>query len=606
MSSGSSPSLDANEPTLQAADAPLLVQGDTELARHVRRHGSTVTDDSVFGPGARRQIIFVDHETDLATATAIERLLVARSEAVIVAQLRDSALRRAIYDRFEAEQVRPRPILFGLANVTIGEAIGRERLFDQAYWRDQKRVHALIFGFDAFGRACLEHAIFAGFAGRLAPPRVTILHHEPERVRTWLAREAPELKKSAEVVVHDLIDPAIGGADGAALAKAEADAPFTAIFVCLADENARLATMDALSAMQIRHDRMLAPVFVFSERRSAACALARPGGRGNDMARRFVVEGGCPPDLDIVSHVVTQRNREAERLHEAYRRAFGGRGTSSLPWAELPETFRESSRRAARHLPQKLWTAGLTWPGEQDNAAVVAPQAYATTIETCVKSTGEDDLMRRLARLEHERWCADRRLDGWSYAPTRDDAKKTHPNLVSFDDPRITDADIAKDIDQIRFLFGLTRPAPDGASAPIVIGVTCLGGIEGVDLIDAVNLLEAEKWRPLVILSALANEGECVAVARLLATLDGSGRAFRLLVPEMARGPSRTRQTETSGPSTPHALLARAETVVVPIVGPALLEEPWVDPEAPSADDALFIRYIAERANVMVTSNSLR
>ena len=38
-----------------------------------------------------------------------------------------------------------------------------------------------------------------------------------------------------------------------------------------------------------------------------------------------------------------------------------------------------------------------------------------------------------LARMEHDRWWAERALDGWQYGPERDNACKLHPNMVPYE-----------------------------------------------------------------------------------------------------------------------------------------------------------------------------
>lgn len=54
------------------------------------------------------------------------------------------------------------------------------------------------------------------------------------------------------------------------------------------------------------------------------------------------------------------------------------------------------------------------------------------------------DLTEKLAENAHDNWSLMRRRDGWSYGPTRDDAKKHHPNLVPYGE--LSEAD--KDLDR--------------------------------------------------------------------------------------------------------------------------------------------------------------
>ena len=49
------------------------------------------------------------------------------------------------------------------------------------------------------------------------------------------------------------------------------------------------------------------------------------------------------------------------------------------------------------------------------------------------------NLVEYLAENAHENWAAQRIADGWTYGEVRDDAAKTHPDLVPYSD--LTDAE---------------------------------------------------------------------------------------------------------------------------------------------------------------------
>jgi ryanodine receptor 2 len=59
-------------------------------------------------------------------------------------------------------------------------------------------------------------------------------------------------------------------------------------------------------------------------------------------------------------------------------------------------------------------------PQPIDISRVQLPQALA-------------DLTERLAEHAHDVWAAQRLRDGWTYGPRRDDAAKSHPCLVPYD-----------------------------------------------------------------------------------------------------------------------------------------------------------------------------
>ena len=63
---------------------------------------------------------------------------------------------------------------------------------------------------------------------------------------------------------------------------------------------------------------------------------------------------------------------------------------------------------------------------------------------TAVRLPAElEPLLEAIARNVHERWAQERLSEGWTYGEQRDDAKKTHPCLVSYDD--LTEAERAYD-----------------------------------------------------------------------------------------------------------------------------------------------------------------
>lgn len=116
----------------------------------------------------------------------------------------------------------------------------------------------------------------------------------------------------------------------------------------------------------------------------------------------------------------------ASLLHEGYRfrddagcAAQPGRppAPANRPWAELPETYRRASRASAMHFRTKLAVVG-----RQLAKAGSAPEAPLQPSE-----------LEQLARIEHDRWWADRAADGWRHGAVRDDARKLHPDMVPYE-----------------------------------------------------------------------------------------------------------------------------------------------------------------------------
>lgn len=114
------------------------------------------------------------------------------------------------------------------------------------------------------------------------------------------------------------------------------------------------------------------------------------------------------------------RETIAQAIHEAYRRACKGKVTNSdlsmAEWDRLPDYLKESNRRQADHIFNKLHRIGCT--------------AYKVNNRDIVLLTFTDDEVEVMAEMEHARWNDERLLDGWKWGEKRDVAKKTSPYLV--------------------------------------------------------------------------------------------------------------------------------------------------------------------------------
>lgn len=60
------------------------------------------------------------------------------------------------------------------------------------------------------------------------------------------------------------------------------------------------------------------------------------------------------------------------------------------------------------------------------------PQPIDTTAIKLPKEL--NPLVEQMAKNVHEVWAAGRIADGWTYGATRDDAEKTHPCLVPYEE----------------------------------------------------------------------------------------------------------------------------------------------------------------------------
>ncbi len=130
-------------------------------------------------------------------------------------------------------------------------------------------------------------------------------------------------------------------------------------------------------------------------------------------------------------HVCSQKNitqppleEIAQEIHENYRATLSEekRGQiSGQPWARLPESLRQSNRLRAAHIDIKLRMLGL----ERRSRKEADPSRILETIE-------DPEAMELIAQAEHNRWNAERLLNGWRYAPQTDKARRHHNNLLPY------------------------------------------------------------------------------------------------------------------------------------------------------------------------------
>jgi hypothetical protein len=65
------------------------------------------------------------------------------------------------------------------------------------------------------------------------------------------------------------------------------------------------------------------------------------------------------------------------------------------------------------------------------------------------------DELEVLSIMEHNRWWADRALNGWKFGSVRNDIQKVHPNMLPYDN--LSEADKQKDRDSVLEMINILR-----------------------------------------------------------------------------------------------------------------------------------------------------
>ena len=121
-----------------------------------------------------------------------------------------------------------------------------------------------------------------------------------------------------------------------------------------------------------------------------------------------------PLDIDDVEKL-------AQQVHEGYRRENKKniQPEACREWPDLSDELKESNREQVRFALAILREAGF-------DIRKAGPGALTAEDFT-------DDDLKRMARLEHGRWCAERLQAGWRYGEEKDEKRKINPYLVPWE-----------------------------------------------------------------------------------------------------------------------------------------------------------------------------
>ena len=348
-------------------------------------------------------------------------------------------------EEFFEQQTLDRIRIFNEAELIAKRLLARSPPDASVAQSDDKTVHLLLIGFGSIGQAVLLQMARQGHYRSEKRPKVTIVDQNVGQHWRSLLKAYRGLEQWVQVETHEARFEDIGPADIKKWFQDEI--PVTMIYVCTRNEVANLRitrlVFDSLKKND-PHSSVLQPKIV---------AIDPPGGVIlSDFAKNDDYKGL----LNLFS--LTQHYREfllegvddtyALQIHQAYcenddRKAAEDpkhkKGASNLPWEKLPETHRNANRHAADHFETKLRALGLKLVARGQ-----AAQADLTR-----------DEIEIVKRMEHNRWWAERSLDGWEYADIEEQDKenKRHPSMKPYG--QLGDEERQKDWDQFTAMISI-------------------------------------------------------------------------------------------------------------------------------------------------------
>ncbi|MFO1148275.1 MAG: RyR domain-containing protein [Alsobacter sp.] len=391
------------------------------------------------GRAARAFVVTGDDERNLAVVRLLVELAegAAGREPLAIGVAVDNLL---LADRIATDPAFTRPAstrpieitLFNMARLAGREVLGEGRFAEQAYRQGFPRIGLVMLGMsDTQEETLLQFLRLSPLPG-LARPRIDLFVPDVEDALARLRRRSPRLaglarimggpdrpeqaEWMADIVLHTLPPQALVP-DDAMLEAAVHDAGGAGWSGCVVAFPRQDDTF--LAATQLRESfarrRWSVPIHAHLPRENSLDpVLGEQGLPGYPAITPF----GRLGRLCCLETFAGEREQRAKALHAFYRTRLDKDAAAASDWESLPESFRQSSRRAIDHLALKE-IAARHFTGE------------ARLDLACRRQPG---LVEMLAASEHQSWRVERELDGWRAGPRRDDLARLHPDLAPYDD----------------------------------------------------------------------------------------------------------------------------------------------------------------------------
>jgi|GEM_PF-3234725 len=305
--------------------------------------------------------------------------------------------------------------------------------FDGIHENDPVRVHLIVVGTCKLCEALVVKALqLCHFANR-SRLRVSVVGHDAKGLIDRVRKRHPHAEPwyDADAVECDPRDPEMPEKVAALPAQDE----FVTLAVCPSveeDKNKDVESINVKTVIEIKdtlkekgNKAARSQILVYLRRRSGFGTLFESIGKSQDgvpIHAFGLIETLC--NSNILLHET--QDKLAREMHEEYireqddkKKKAEAEGKKFIPrpahtsWEKLAEEYRESNRMMADFLAIRLRAIGLRMdmPGKPD-ALISFPDPGDT-----------------LAKMEHERWCAEKWLEDYCYCVIRNDKENIHPDL---------------------------------------------------------------------------------------------------------------------------------------------------------------------------------
>jgi len=283
--------------------------------------------------------------------------------------------------------------------------------------------HVLIVGTGSMGESLVVHLAkeWTELAGKAHKKfKISIIDKSAEKKQQLLYLRYPRLKEICEIIPLEMDIDSPQFEEGKFLFSGSGECNLTIIYICLDNESFALSTALTLHQLLREHD---IPIVVRMNSETGLADLIKGEAHGLSRLHGFgLMDSVLDPELLLMGTHETL----AQAIHEEYLKDQLEKGespesnTSVVPWAELSESLKESSRRQADFLGVKL---------KEIDCYIIPMTEWNPKL---IEFTTEE--IEWMSKKEHDHWLEERLNYGWKYAPGKKNTrKKTSPSLIPWD-----------------------------------------------------------------------------------------------------------------------------------------------------------------------------
>lgn len=288
-------------------------------------------------------------------------------------------------------------------------------------------VHLLIVGFGYLGESVLLQAAKMGHYANEEGIKITIIDENAEELRDQFLYHYPEILKvktcesSFDLTFVNLNLKNLKEVEDKIKSINEKQ-NITAIIICLEEEtNTIKFGLDLISMLESEGIpiRLHLPIRVYLDENEDIFKLQKT----YPITPFGLIRSTCSREI-VLKEIL---DKIAKALHDDYKQKQEENGKTKednpylVDWDKLPPDIKDSNRQQADHLPIKLRALNIQI-AKKKGKNIKPFEGF---------KEGE---IEKLARMEHNRWCAERWISGWKYSKEKNPEKKLHPLLIPYDE----------------------------------------------------------------------------------------------------------------------------------------------------------------------------